>query len=385
MKKRIFLLVLFLTATPAGLAVLLYGRNPPPQEKADAPAALKAVNNKITSVTVYPGSALVTRTVEIPAGVGTFEVVVTPLPPHTLDGSLYSEGDEGVRVLTTRFRRRPVQEDTREEVRKLQATAATLAQNAQKMQSDIKVCEANLKLIDRLENSAASDNKARLESGETINLAKFVMDGRGEKAKEFVSLNQQLEQNKAQAEFVTRKIRELSAGSSREELDAVIAVEKTQEPAGAIKLNYLVDAAAWRPQYKMRAGNDAKDPIQVEYLAAIMQETGEDWSNVAMSLSTAQPMLNAVPPEMRRLSANIVSKESLTLDPATGLPRRPEGQFGQLGQIGQIGQFGQIGQIGQISGSGQMPSLSGPTNIQILNEEARLCASEGAERGEQKE
>ena len=47
-----------------------------------------------------------------------------------------------------------------------------------------------------------------------------------------------------------------------------------------MRLNYLVDAAAWRPQYKLRAGKDAKDPVQVEYLAAIIQQTGEDWQGV---------------------------------------------------------------------------------------------------------
>ena len=155
MKKRIVLLVLFLTVTPAGVAVMLYGRNPPPEVPAEACRAQGGGSRAQGRQQQNHGRhrlsrlALVTRTVEVPAGVGTFEVVVTPLPPHTLESSLYSEGDEGVRVLTTRFRRRPVQEDTREEVRKLQATGHTLAQNAQKMQSDIKVYEANLKLISR--------------------------------------------------------------------------------------------------------------------------------------------------------------------------------------------------------------------------------------------
>ena len=41
--------------------------------------------------------------------------------------------------------------------------------------------------------------------------------------------------------------------------------------------------------------------MQVEYLAAIQQQTGEDWSNVKLVLSTAQPMLNAAPPELLAL------------------------------------------------------------------------------------
>ena len=86
----------------------------------------KTATSKITHVTVYPNSALVTREVEVPAGAGTIELVVTPLPEHTVNSSLYSEGADGIRVLTMRFRTRPVKEDTREEVRKLEDEAKKL-------------------------------------------------------------------------------------------------------------------------------------------------------------------------------------------------------------------------------------------------------------------
>jgi hypothetical protein len=69
--------------------------------------------------------------------------------------------------------------------------------------------------------------------------------------------------------------------------------------AGKVRLNYLVDAANWRPQYKLRAGKEAKEPVLIEYLAAVVQQTGEDWTGVKMILSTAQPMLNAAPPDLR--------------------------------------------------------------------------------------
>src|SRR5690349_2867585 len=80
------------------------------------PAPRPAVS-KITTVTVYQGQALVTREVSVPAGEGTVELVVTPLPAQAVDSSLYTEGADGLRVLSTRFRTRAVKEDTRQEVR----------------------------------------------------------------------------------------------------------------------------------------------------------------------------------------------------------------------------------------------------------------------------
>src|SRR5204862_1351544 len=73
--------------------------------------------SKVTAVTVYQDSALVTREVQAPAGAGPMELIVSPLPAQTIDSSLYSEGTDGIRILTTRFRTRAIKEDMRQEVR----------------------------------------------------------------------------------------------------------------------------------------------------------------------------------------------------------------------------------------------------------------------------
>src|SRR5262245_5011457 len=71
--------------------------------------------SQITAVTVYQGQALVTREVSVPEGDGTVELVVTPLPAQVVDSSLHTEGADGLRVLSTRFRSRAVKDDTRRE------------------------------------------------------------------------------------------------------------------------------------------------------------------------------------------------------------------------------------------------------------------------------
>src|SRR5947209_5211087 len=124
-------LVVALVVTTAGM-----GRD---NEGRPAPAAdPKPATSRITNVTVYQNNALVTREVEVPEGKGTMELVVTPLPPQTVNSSLYSEGTEDIRILTTRYRMRPIQEDTREEVRKREAQLKELANALQKLQSDVR-------------------------------------------------------------------------------------------------------------------------------------------------------------------------------------------------------------------------------------------------------
>src|SRR2546423_2632749 len=90
----------------------------PPRNAAE-PAEKRAPSH-IVSVTVYQSNALVMREVDVPEGMGSMELVVTPLPPGVANSSLYSEGSDGIRILSTRYRNRAIQHDTREEVRKLE-------------------------------------------------------------------------------------------------------------------------------------------------------------------------------------------------------------------------------------------------------------------------
>jgi len=42
-----------------------------------------------------------------------------------------------------------------------------------------------------------------------------------------------------------------------------------------LRLNYLVSAVAWRPEYKLRAGK-IDENVQLDYLANLTQHSGED-------------------------------------------------------------------------------------------------------------
>lgn len=287
-----------------------------PKEGPVAPPDVKIAVSRVAAVTVYPLSALVTREVDVPAGQGMIELTVSPLPPTTISSSLYSEGLDGVRVLTTRYRTRAILQDTREDVRKLQEEIATLALAREKVDSDVKAIQENLKMLSKMEGfmsvtTIQGTEKGVLNAEAAITLSKHIKEQRIETSREVVNLTQQMKANQDKADFAQRRLGEMSTGAPRTERDAVIAVERVNGAAGKVRLNYLVDSASWRPQYKLRAGKTAKDPVQVEYLAALMQRSGEDWTNVKLVLSTAQPMLNAAPPDLQSLKVAAVHKGSV--------------------------------------------------------------------------
>ena len=158
---------------------------------------------------------------------------------QTVNSSLYSEGGEGVRVLTTRFRTRPIKENTARRGpqaggRDSQAPADLRTQPGRSCHT----LEQNLKMLAKLEDftsvtTKSATEKASLNSESCIALAKYVMDTRGEKTKELVGLKQQWQTANEQMEFARRQMAELSAGTARVERDAVIIVDKGNRPAPA--------------------------------------------------------------------------------------------------------------------------------------------------------
>src|SRR6185436_10173622 len=109
-------------------------------------AAPKIAASKIAKGTVYPGNALVTREVDVPAGAGLVELVVSPMPEQIVPSTMYSEGADGIRVLTTRFRTRQVLEDVSEERRKLEAEIEKLQVHAAKLTAEVNTIQNNMTL-----------------------------------------------------------------------------------------------------------------------------------------------------------------------------------------------------------------------------------------------
>lgn len=334
----------------------------------------KIATSKIVKVTVYPNSALVTREVDVPAGEGLIELVVTPMPDQIVENTIYSEGAGGMRILTTRFRTRQVLEDTSEERRKLEAEMEKLMVTSAKIDSESATLQKNMDLLAKLENftdksAVLSTEKGGLNGDAVITMAKYVMEQRAEKAKDLVSVREQKRLNDIQMDFCKRKLGELGAGSGRRERDAVLVVDREAGKGGKVRLNYLVGSVTWVPEYKLRAGKGNED-VQVDYLANLKQHSGEDWNQVSLTLSTAQPMLNAAPPELAMLEPILVTRGTPGNPPmpvAGAFPTSPfaappvadlkkkamEGreqankiygsQFGNSGQLGNSGAFGNLG------------------------------------------
>ncbi len=273
----------------------------------------------VTEVTVYQGQALVTRTVQVPGdGAGLQEVVVTDLPALILPESLYAEPGEGLEVRSVRYRTRPVEQDVRAEVRELDEQLQALRDELAAVERQQRVLAERAAFLGNLEGFTTGTAKQELEHGvlnaETLtSLTELIFTRREEVAAGELELAKRQRGLNEEINLVNRKRQNITSGSATTVREAVVFVDA--EKAGAsLRLRYLVAGAGWTPSYNLRASSE-RDQVTVEYNAQVQQMSGEDWTDVAMTLSTASPSLVAEPPKLELLAIRLGDS------PATGGPK----------------------------------------------------------------
>ena len=79
----------------------------------------------------------------------------------------------------------------------------------------------------------------------------------------------------------------------------VVIDEKAAKGASSdITLTYFVFNANWRPSYDIRAKNTTED-IALHYKANVSQNTGENWEEVKLTLSTGNPSASGECPDLK--------------------------------------------------------------------------------------
>ena len=263
-------------------------------DAAVAAAEVKATS-RIDGVTVYQTSARIGRIARAELPAGDVRLLIEGLPVGLTDDSVRVEGQGtgkgkiwGVSVepITRAAAVDAAAREAEERVEKLQLEDRAL-------DDQVKVAEARRRFVESL-RSTYSEERAK-------NLAV-----RGVTAKEWSDLagfvDSQLSATAAELRKVDASRRELARriAAARAELEKLqakrsettktIAVELTAERAGSFELavSYVVGAASWRPVWDARLDPDA-GAMELALRAEITQQSGEDWKDVKLAVSTAEP------------------------------------------------------------------------------------------------
>ena len=77
----------------------------------------------------------------------------------------------------------------------------------------------------------------------------------------------------------------------------IVTVSADEAVTATVEVSYMVSQAGWVPSYDLRS-TTATAPVQCTYKANVFQTTGEEWNNVTLKLSTANPNRSNVKPAL---------------------------------------------------------------------------------------
>jgi len=263
---------------------------------ADAPTTTGA----ISKVTVYRGQALVTRSISIDLPPGASELIVKDLPAMIVPESIYAQTSENVKVLSVRYRQRAVREDTREEVKKLDAQIEDVKRQLKYAKEEHSHHSTQWQMFHSLKDFTITAEKSDLNRGlltyEPVQSLTELIEKKGiDYFERRLKLEDKIAELEKELELLERRHRILVAGHSRTEREAILFLSGAAGKKVSLELSYLVNGANWQQQYNLRA-NPKQSNVLIEYNAVVNQTSGENWNGVALSLSTAEPTMVAAPP-----------------------------------------------------------------------------------------
>ncbi|OAE54586.1 hypothetical protein A7J67_16325 [Achromobacter xylosoxidans] len=265
-------------------------------------AAAAALPSSIGAVTVYQDRAVVTRAASSELAAGEHELILDNLPASLQENSLQvSAKSTGQATLLDVKVSDVYQTDTaNERVRSIEAQIDKLAARQAALDDEAAVLDNQRELILMMQRGATEPAKdgARITLDElkaiqtlsaeslatTLAGLRRVAEQKTALEREMTALQTQLGQVRGDAGRRTKKVA-LRVGMARAgKLD--------------LTLSYAVAGARWTPAYDARL-RPADRQVDLGYFGVIRQNTGEDWNNVKLTLSTARPSLGGAAPTLR--------------------------------------------------------------------------------------
>ncbi|HWV38423.1 MAG TPA: mucoidy inhibitor MuiA family protein, partial [Vulgatibacter sp.] len=253
------------------------------------------VPSALEEVTVYPGSALVTRRGRTTVPKGEVRIHLEGLTPRLLDDSVRVEtsGSARARILGIRVEAEPRSESTSAPLREAESALRALEDRDRELQDEAAIAAKTREFLDALRATFAKERSENLGT-RAANPREWasMVDYLG---KEYAAIQQRVRRVEADRRELAPKIDAARAEVNRLRATGAMAGKRVaidlavaREGSLAFELVYRVPDASWRPAWDARL-DSATGKVELGLQAVVEQRTGEDWQGVTLAVSTARP------------------------------------------------------------------------------------------------
>lgn len=271
----------------------------------------KITQSVIRDVTIFTQGAQVFRTADIAFDAGITDLVFDEISPFVLPASIQAGGKGNFIILEVKERQvfpEPAGEEASRQLKELEKKIKWLEDSISDKQFELDELK-NRKDALLLEKDMILKNKLTRGEGKSDSLPvlKQAMEFFRNRLNDInTRLTENSRENKSLGEIIAgmkERKSQLESFRSNEpavkkfgpKYQVVVTVRAENPVTGTVDINYAVNNAGWVPSYDLRS-KGVSSPVEISWKAGVYQNTGEDWKNVRLKLSTGNMNRNNTKP-----------------------------------------------------------------------------------------
>jgi uncharacterized protein (TIGR02231 family) len=261
------------------------------------------VPSKVQKVIIFLSGAQVTRNASVTINPGVSTLVFDGISAGIDAQSIQVKANGKFTILSVKSELNYLKEESKQK-----NIDDLLAQ--QKIINDKLQLANSLLYINQQEESMLMKNQSVKSDNANLNVTelKLALDFQTQRLTEIkkkqLQFNNEIADLNAQLQKYNQQIADVSNGNTKATSNIIVTVSSKETIQAAFALNYIVPNANWYPTYDIRA-KDVNSPINITYKANVTQQTGEDWKNVKLTLSTGNPSVSGSKPELSPYYLNL--------------------------------------------------------------------------------
>ena len=262
-----------------------------------AVAGPQKVKTSVEKVTLFIDGAQVTRTrqVDLPAGNST--VVFTGLSPYLDDKSMQvsAKGPFTVTAVNRLFNHTDsLERSTRQKT--LEQTLEETQRQLDRLKASREVVDAESELLKT--NCSVANRNVATPLAAIRELNEYYAARLEALKSKALSLDAEEEKINERRRQILAELVNLGGRQSDPMSEVEVRIEVPAACKASFTLTYYVRNAGWFPSYDIRSGG-LSEPVEISYKANIFQNTGEEWKNVALTLSSSNPNTGSIAPQLQ--------------------------------------------------------------------------------------
>jgi uncharacterized protein (TIGR02231 family) len=291
-----------------------------------ARSSAERANSRINAVTVYRDRAIVTRTATAQLAAGEQVLSFENLPAALVDQSLQASGRgvAGATILDVSAQNVFAEATSNDRVKDLEDQIKGLQQQRRILDDRGKVLEEQHSFVQRMLQAATVTNPAgaggvaaRPSLDEWQKLFAYSEETLGKIAAEQQSLDIQRETLQAKQTALEQQLNQVRGARGRQSKTITVRLSLVTAGRLDVSIQYAVPNAGWTPSYDARL-RSADRAVELSYFGIVRNGTGEDWTDIALTLSTARPSLGGGAPELRPWIADVARPTPRPVDAEYG-------------------------------------------------------------------